>query len=137
MADEKHLSNMSSTQDPASEKFDAPSHFPNVRAVTTLPSAGPNQNGHFFPWLEADNQKFSTRSISRFPFMGAVGLIGSALTVILSALVLHFFDGKPVVTGRLPKPAAWLSIILSLNSICVQIAVTNGRAGTFDQRSAR
>jgi len=135
MADEKHLSNMSSAQDPVNEKFDAPSPFPNVRGAATLPSTGPNQNDHFFPWLEADNQKFSTRSLSRFPFMGAVGLIGSALTVVLSALVLHFFDGKPVVTGRLPKPAAWLSIILSLNSICVQIAVTNGRAGTSDQRS--
>jgi hypothetical protein len=128
---------MSSTQDPVNEKFDAPSPFANVRGSATLPSTGPNQNGHFFPWLGADNQKFSTRSLSRFPFMGAVGLIGSALTVVLSALVLHFFDGKPVVTGRLPKPAAWLSIVLSLNSICVQIAVTNGRAGTSDQRLTR
>ena len=137
MADEKHLSNMSSTQDPVNEKFDAPSPSPNIRGPTTLPSTGPNQNGHLFPWLEADNQKFSTRSLSRFPFMGAVGLVGSALTVVLSALVLYFFDGKPVVTGRLPKPAAWLSIILSLNSICVQIAVTNGRAGKFVQRPTR
>jgi hypothetical protein len=135
MADEKHLSNMSSTQDPANEKFDAPSPFPNVHGSATLPSTGPNQNGHLFPWLEADNQKFSARSLSRFPFMGAVGLVGSALTVVLSALVLHFFDGTPVVIGHLPKPAAWLSIILSLNSICVQIAVTNGRAGMLVQRS--
>jgi hypothetical protein len=128
---------MSSTQDPVNEKFDAPSPFPNARGPAILSSTGPNQNGHLFPWLEADNQKFSPRLLSRFPLWGAVGLIGSALTVILSALVLHFFDGKPVVTGHMPKPAAWLSIILSLNSICVQIAVTNGRAGKFVQRSAR
>jgi hypothetical protein len=130
MADEKHLSDISSTRDP-------PSPFPNVRGPAALPSTGPNQNGHLFPWLEGDNQKFSTRSLSRFPVMGAVGLIGSTLTVVLSALVLHFFDGTPVVTGHLPKPAAWLSIILSLNSVCVQIAVNHGREGKFVQRSTR
>jgi hypothetical protein len=137
MADEKHLSNITSAQDSVNEGFNAPSPSPNVRGPASLPSTGPNQNGHLFPWLEDDNRKFSAKSLSRFPFMGAVGLIGSALTVVLSALVLHFFDGTPVVTGRMPKPAAWLSIILSLNSVCVQMAVTHGRAGKFVQRSTR
>ena len=128
MADEKHLSNVSA---PNSEKdrFDTSSPSPGVRSPTTLPPIDRDPNGRLFPWVEADNQKFSLKSLARFPFMGAVGLIGSALTVVLSALVLHFFDGKAVVTGRMPKPAAWLSIVLSLNSVCVQIAVTNGRAG--------
>ena len=129
MADEKHLSNTPSAQEPVNEKLDAPSPFPNSHGTATLPSAGLIQNGVLFPWLEADNQKFSTKSLTRFPLSGALGLIGSALTVVFSALVLHFFDGKPVVTGRMPKPAAWLSIILSLNSVWVQMAVTNGRAG--------
>jgi hypothetical protein len=131
MADEKHLSNISSAQDSVNERLDASIPSPDVSGPQSLPSTGPNQNDRLFPWLEADNQQFSAKSLSRFPLMGAVGIIGSALTAVLSALTLHFFDGKPVVTGKLPKPAAWLSIILSLNSICVQLAVTHGRSGEF------
>jgi len=128
MADEKHLSNISA-RDSEKERFDASSPSPNIRSPTSFAPINQDPNGRLFPWVEADNARFSFKSLSRFPLMGAVGLIGSALTTVLSALVLHFFDGKAVVTGHMPKPAAWLSIVLSLNSVCVQIAVTNGRAG--------
>ena len=91
-------------------------------------SSDQNQQGAFFPWLENDveHKNLSARVLTRFPVLGAVGLIGSALTVVLSFLVLHFFDDKKTVTGRMPKPAAWLSIILSVNSILVHMAVSQG-----------
>lgn len=133
MADEKHLSNISSARDSEKDRFDASSPSPNIRSPATFPPTIQEPNGRMFPWVEADNSKFTLKSLSRFPLMGAVCLIGSALTVILSALVLHFFDGRPVVTGHMPKPAAWLSIVLSLNAVCVQTAVTNGRSGKFVQ----
>jgi hypothetical protein len=93
----------------------------------------------FFPWLEGDEeqQKFSAKVLTRFPILGAVGLIGSALSVILSWLTLHFFNHHNIITGRLPKPAAWLSIILSLNSILVHMAVSQGIATSWWYRASR
>ena len=135
MADEKHLSNISSARDLDKERLDAASPSPNIRSPTTFSPINQDPNGRLFPWVEADNAKFSLKTLSRFPLMGALSLIGSALTVILSALVLHFFDGKPVITGHMPKPAAWLSIVLSLNAVCVQTAVTTGRSGKLSHHN--
>jgi hypothetical protein len=131
---EKQMSQISYTQN--SVKDDEKADAPTLVSITPKPaitsSTPPNQNENLFPWLEISQDKPSAKTVlSRFPFAGAIGLIGSALTIVLSALVLHFFDGRPVVTGHMPKPAAWLSVILSLNSILVHNAVTQGRAGEF------
>lgn len=123
--DEKHSTKASYTVDSVEERLDAPSPTSDARKLSTTAT----QDDRLFPWLEAPNQKFSAKAILRFPLMAALSIIGSALTVVLSALVLHFFDGKPIVTGHMPKPAAWISIILSLNSVLVHIAVTQGRTG--------
>lgn len=91
-----------------------------------------------FPWLGQDEENpklLSVKALRRFPILGAAGLTGSALTVVLSFLVLFFFENTQVITEEyhrhLPKPAAWLSIILSLNSIFVHVAVSQGRAVTW------
>lgn len=92
----------------------------------------------FFPWLEPDEENpklLSKKTLSRFPILGAVGLIGSAVTVLFSLLVLSLFNGHKVITKDyhhiLPKPAAWLSIILSLNTALVHLAVSQGLAVTW------
>jgi hypothetical protein len=74
----------------------------------------------------ADSLTLSSK-IKRFPVRGAFGLIGSALSVLLSWLTLYFLNGHKVIdSGYLLKPAAWLSIILSFNSSMVQMAVSQG-----------
>src|ERR1700738_2994807 len=86
-------------------------------------------NTEFFPWLEAgeEQQKLFTK-IRRFPLIGGLALIGSALTVFFSWLVLFLFEGKNVIPkgSHMPKPAAWLSVIGSLNSILLHVAVQQG-----------
>lgn len=108
---------------------------------STSPSESnvPRQNGGFFPWLESDKDqgKLSTKVITRFPVLGAVGLVGSALTVLFSWMTLYFFNHHAIVTGRMPKPAAWLSIILSLNSILVHMAVSQGIAVSWWYRASK
>lgn len=98
-----------------------------------LSSCNSSQNGVFFPWLEDDEHKsLKANVIRRFPVLGAIGLAGSALTVLLSWMTLFFFSGHKVIDGgHLPKPAAWLSIILSLNGILVHMAVGQGIAVTW------
>jgi hypothetical protein len=104
-----------------------------------LSSSNSSQNGVFFPWLEDEEHKnLSANVIRRFPILGAIGLIGSALAVRLSWLTLFFFSGHKVIDGgHLPKPAAWLSIILSLNGILVHMAVAQGIAVTWWYRASR
>jgi hypothetical protein len=95
-------------------------------------SKPPSVNGAFFPWLEGDaeNQKLSVKTLTRFPLMGAVGLIGSALTVLLSFGVLKAFEGHEVINSKhmpyFPKPAVWLSVIISMNGIFLHIAASRG-----------
>lgn len=108
--------------------------------IQTPPSSSSSsQNGVFFPWLEDDeHKKLSGKVLRRFPVLGAVGLLGSALTVLLSWMTLFFFSGHKVIDGgHLPKPAAWLSIILSLNGILVHMAVSQGIAVTWWYRASR
>jgi hypothetical protein len=77
----------------------------------------------------ADSLTLSSK-IKRFPVRGAFGLIGSALSVLLSWLTLYFLNGHKVIdSGYLLKPAAWLSIILSFNSI--MSAILSWRAFNF------
>jgi hypothetical protein len=112
-----------------------PDHIVSVQnADSSSESANKPSTDHdgFFPWLEADaeNQKFSFKKITRFPILGAFGLMCSALTVLLSLLVLKLFDGRRVV-GKdnlpyLPKPAVWLSVIISINGILVHVAASKG-----------
>jgi hypothetical protein len=96
--------------------------------------ASPQEQKAFFPWLEPDeeNVKLSMKIVKRFPVLGAVGLIGSVLTVFLSWLVLFLFNGHRTITHEyhhlMPKPAAWLSVILSINGILVHMAVSQGMA---------
>jgi hypothetical protein len=106
---------------------------PSAQEIQGPPSSSnSSQNGVFFPWLEDEQHKNLSASVMRrFPILGAIGLIGSALTVLLSWLTLFFFSGHKVIDGgHLPKPAAWLSIILSLNGILVHMAVSQGIAVT-------
>lgn len=116
----------------ATNSAECPSPDPKV-------STDQHDEGAFFPWLEdgEENQKLSPLILARFPVLGAVGLIGSALTPLLSFLVLHFFNGRQLVTGRMPKPAAWLSIILSINSILVHMAVSQGITVSWWFRAAK
>jgi len=104
-----------------------------------LSSSSSSQNGVFFPWLEDEEHRNLKASVlRRFPILGAIGLAGSALTVLLSWLTLFFFSGHKVIDGgHLPKPAAWLSIILSLNGILVHMAVSQGIAVTWWYRASR
>jgi hypothetical protein len=104
-----------------------------------LSSSGSSQKEGFFPWLEDEEHKNLTANvIRRFPVLGAIGLVGSALTVLLSWMTLFFFSGHKVIEGgHLPKPAAWLSIILSLNGMFVHMAVAQGIAVTWWYRASR
>lgn len=104
-----------------------------------LSSSSSSQKGVFFPWLEDEEHKnLRANVIRRFPVLGAIGLVGSALTVLLSWMTLFFFSGHKVIDGGyLPKPAAWLSIIISLNGILVHMAVSQGIAVTWWYRASR
>jgi hypothetical protein len=106
-----------------------------VREVETESATSPkpiSRNQSFFPWLGGDeeNQKFSAKSLTRFPLLGAVGLLGSAITVLLSFAVLKAFDGHEVISkthwASFPKPSVWISIILSANGILVHMAASKG-----------
>lgn len=106
---------------------------------TTISNDKPlNDEAAYFPWLERNEEEpeiKSAKTLNRFPVLGALGLGGSALTVVFSFLVLHFFDGTEVITTKhhhlFPKPAAWLSFILSLNTALVYLAVSRGIAYTW------
>jgi Protein of unknown function (DUF3176) len=95
------------------------------KAETTVNITEPEDNSKpaFFPWLEAGEkpQRAVTKLAQRFP-------IGSALTILLSFTVLWCFREHTVIPQEsyFPKPAAWLSIIGSLNSILLHIAVSQG-----------
>ena len=71
--------------------------------------------------------------------LGAAGVFGSLCTIALSAMTLHFFDRMPVeerVFKLLPKPAAFLSIILSLNTLMVHLAISQGMAVSWWVRAS-
>ncbi|KAL5321378.1 hypothetical protein ACEPPN_009335 [Leptodophora sp. 'Broadleaf-Isolate-01'] len=103
-----------------------------ITAATTteLPSESSSQKANLFPWLEDEEQRgIPSKVLRRFPVLGALGLVGSGLTCLFSWATLYFFNGHKVIEGGyLPKPAAWLSIILSLNSILAHTAVSQGVA---------
>lgn len=70
--------------------------------------------------------------------LGALGIVGSGLTCLFSWMTLYFFNGHKVIEGGyLPKPAAWLSMILSLNSILAHMAVSQGVAVSWWYRASR
>jgi hypothetical protein len=98
-----------------------------------------SQKAGFFPWLDGDEeqQKITPKVLARFPALGAVGLIGSACTVLVSWLILHFFNHHEIITGRLPKPAAWLSVVISLNGILIHMAVSQGITTSWWYRASR
>jgi hypothetical protein len=112
-------------------------------ASVVLETKPSSEQGAFFPWLENDEQraKYSPGILKRFPILGAVGLVGSALSVFFSWLVLRLFEHHEVINDEhlplLPKPAVWLSIILSINSILVHLAVSNGIAVTWWYRASK
>ncbi|KAL2071034.1 hypothetical protein VTL71DRAFT_12269 [Oculimacula yallundae] len=109
--------------------------------TTEIPneSANSSQNGGYFPWLEEEKDRnFSSKLMRRFPVLGALGLVGSGMTCLLSWMTLYFFSGHEVIEGGyLPKPAAWLSVILSLNSILAHMAVSQGVAVGWWYRASR
>jgi hypothetical protein len=121
----------------------------NTREVSpTSSNAGENlaatpksASNAFFPWLEVDDDetRMSILSLKYFPKMGAIGIIGSALTTVLSWGVLRTFQDRIIVDlpHFLPKPASWLSIILSLNSILVHMAVSHGMAVAWWYRASK
>lgn len=107
---------------------------------TEVPSeSSGSQTGGFFPWLEDEEHRgLSSKVIRRFPVLGALGIVGSGLTCLFSWMTLYFFNGHKVIEGGyLPKPAAWLSIILSLNSMLAHMAVSQGVAVSWWYRASR
>lgn len=82
----------------------------------------------FFPWsVEKEEIKIQDVRKSRFvPWVGILALIGSALTILFSWIVLHVIDGKPQVESSYLKPASWLSAILSANSVLLHVALSEG-----------
>ena len=95
----------------------------------------------FFPWSEPTDEstKFTFSKLRRFPILGAAGLFGSLCTIALSAMTLHFFDKQPVEERAfrlLPKPAAFLSVILSLNTLMVHLAISQGMAVSWWVRAS-
>jgi len=109
-----------------------------VQEVNTQPASS-SSSGVFFPWLEDDGHtKLTAKVLTRFPVIGAIGLAGSVFTILLSWMTLFFFNHHKVIEGgHLPKPAAWLSVILSLNGILVHMAVSQGIAVTWWYRASR
>ncbi|KAH8599205.1 hypothetical protein B0O99DRAFT_683187 [Bisporella sp. PMI_857] len=107
---------------------------------TTFTTPPVEHSSTFFPWLESDEEsRFTFRKISRFPILGALGLIGSACTLVLSGITLKFFSNHEVSAfPRLfPKPAAWLSIILSINTLMIHLAISQGMAVSWWYRASR
>jgi hypothetical protein len=110
--------------------------------LETSASPSNTERRGFFPWLEdKERQHLSIRVLRRFPLLGALGLIGSFSTIILSWIVLFCFHNRRIVDNEhlkyLPKPAVWLSVILSMNAIFVHIAVTQGTSVSWWYRASR
>lgn len=106
--------------------------------------AASQKSQNFFPWIEGNKDEdgsegISFKKLARFPIIGAIGIIGSAATVILSWGILRIFSNRIItdLPEHLPKPAAWLSIVTSLNSILLNIAVSQGLAITWWYRAMK
>ena len=81
----------------------------------------------FFPWTTEIDQRdadFSKRQT--FPWIGVAALLCAASTCVFSFIILIKIDGKKEITSKALKPASWLSAILSLNSIALHIALSEG-----------
>ncbi|KAG9245188.1 hypothetical protein BJ878DRAFT_541554 [Calycina marina] len=107
-----------------------------------IPTHLTRQQSAFFPWLDpdSDKRKFSLGKLKRFPLLGAAGLFGSLCTVIFSFLILHFFNNQPTDKWNfklMPKPAALLSIVLSLNTLMIHLALSQGMAVSWWYRASQ
>jgi hypothetical protein len=112
-----------------------------VREVSSsliTPSSAKGIRSSFFPWQETHDEDakishFSFRKLARFPAQGAVGIIGSVLTPILSWAILRIFNNSIIteLPKHLPNPAVWLSVVLSLNALFLHMAVSKGLAITW------
>ncbi|KAF8850418.1 hypothetical protein BDZ45DRAFT_751793 [Acephala macrosclerotiorum] len=101
------------------EKTVAPAAQEEIIGEST--SSSNTEKGVFFPWLEDKERKhLSIRVLRIFPLWGAFGLV-------VNDEHLKY----------LPKPAVWLSVILSMNAILVHIAVTQGIAISWWYRASR
>ena len=81
----------------------------------------------FFPWQDTKRlRRDQLMQKATFPWVGFLGLVGAAVTVVLSFVILRSIDGHEVFQSKYVKPAAWLSVILSANSILLHMAMTEG-----------
>jgi hypothetical protein len=79
----------------------------------------------FFPWSNDNNVKIQDVSKAQYvPWLGLLALTGSGLTILFSWIVLLFFDNRVQKDGSHFKPASWLSIILSGNSVLLHVALS-------------
>ncbi|KIW72176.1 hypothetical protein PV04_00393 [Phialophora macrospora] len=82
----------------------------------------------FFPW-SADKAEVKIQDITKaryVPWLGIGALVLSGMTILFSWIVLKVIDGHMQKDGRYLKPASWLSVILSANSVLLGFAISEG-----------
>lgn len=111
---------------------------------TSAPHSKSSPERGFFPWLEEDlerDRKLAFTKMFRFPKLGAVGLLGSLGSCLLSLAVLLSFNENKVISSNhwpyFPKPSAWLSAIIAANGICLHMAVNKGVSITWWYRASK
>lgn len=104
------------------------------------PSSGPTsptqQQGlpaseSFFSWIQdPESKEKSIKQARAVPWVGIIALALSAVTSILSFVLLKCVNGRTTWStdgiGKLTQPASWLSALISANSIFLHIALTEG-----------
>jgi hypothetical protein len=79
----------------------------------------------FFPWAGTHEVRLQDVTKAQYvPWLGLLALAGSGLTVLLSWVVLIRFDGHVAKETSHFKPAGWLSVILSANSVLLHVALS-------------
>jgi hypothetical protein len=79
----------------------------------------------FFPWNNDNAVKLQDVSKAQYvPWLGLLALASSGLTVLFSWIVLAYFDHKVQQGDSHFKPASWLSVILSGNSVLLHVALS-------------
>jgi hypothetical protein len=79
----------------------------------------------FFPWNNDNAIKLQDVSKAQYvPWLGLLALAASGLTVLFSSIVLMHFNHKVQDEDSHFKPASWLSIILSGNSVLLHVALS-------------
>jgi hypothetical protein len=92
-----------------------------------LPMRTQNHNASFVPLSDREaGRNAPLKRQANFPYIGFVGLVGSALTVLASWAILFALNHREVLAIDFLTPASWLSAILSANNILLHLALTEG-----------